>query len=76
MPRAQALEFAARTVLGTAALLLETNQHPGQLKDAVCSPGGTTIAGVQALEDRGFRAASMQAVLAAMERTRAMREGK
>ena len=76
VPRAQALEFAARTVLGTAALLLETNQHPGQLKDAVCSPGGTTIAGVQALEDRGFRAASMQAVLAAMERTRAMREGK
>ena len=42
----------------------------------MCSPGGTTIAGVQALEDRGFRAASMQAVLAAMERTRAMREGK
>ena len=60
----------------TAALLLETNQHPGQLKDAVCSPGGTTIAGVQTLEDRGFRAASMQAVLAAMARTRAMREGK
>ena len=76
VPRAQALEYAARTVLGTAALLLATGKHPGQLKDEVCSPGGTTIAGVHAMEESGFRAAAMDAVLAAMDKTLAMRAGK
>ena len=76
VPRAQALEYAARTVMGTAALLLATGKHPGQLKDEVSSPGGTTIAGVHAMEESGFRAAAMDAVLAAMEKTLAMRAGK
>ena len=49
--------------------MLLSGQHPGQLKDAVCSPGGTTISGVHALEDCGFRAAAMGAVVAAYERT-------
>ena len=55
---------------GTARLMLETGQHPGVMKDAVCSPAGSTIAGVRALEEHGFRAAAMDAVIAAMERNR------
>ena len=67
LPRTQALEFAAQMVFGSALLLLQSGQHPGQLKDAVCSPGGTTIQGVRALEQAGFRGAVMDAVIAAWE---------
>ena len=69
LPRDKALLYAAQTLKGAAELLLSTGKHPGELKDAVCSPGGTTIAGVHALEDCGFRAAAMGAVTAAYERT-------
>lgn len=69
LPRAKAQAYAAQTLLGTAALSLETGQHPGQLKDAVCSPAGSTIQGVRALEKGGFRSAAFEAVVAAYEKT-------
>ena len=72
LPRAKAQAYAAQMLLGTAALALATGQHPGQLKDAVCSPGGSTIQGVRALEAGGFRSAAFEAVVAAWERTREM----
>lgn len=65
MPRQQAYEFAAQTVLGSAKMVLETNQHPGKLKDMVTSPGGTTIEAVKTLEEHGFRSAVINAVQAA-----------
>ncbi len=70
LPRQKATLYAAKMAEGTARLMLETRQHPGAMKDAVCSPGGSTIAGVRALEQHGLRAAAMDAVIAAMERTR------
>lgn len=70
LPRGKALEYAAQTILGTGKLLLESGKHPGELKDAVCSPGGSTIRGVAALEDHAFRAAAIAAVEAAYLRNR------
>lgn len=72
MPRQQAYRFAAQTVMGSAKLMLETGKHPGELKDMVCSPGGTTIEGIQALEEMGFRASVMNAVEACVEKSKNM----
>ncbi len=69
LPRALAYEFAAQMLAGSARLALESGQHPGVLKDAVCSPGGTTIQGVRRLEEGGFRGTAMNAVIAAYEKT-------
>ena len=70
LPYQQALSLAAQTMIGAAEMTLSTGKHPGQLQSEVCSPGGTTIAGVRALEQHGTRAAAMDAVIAACERTR------
>ena len=72
LPRAKATEYAGQMLLGSAAMALRSGKHPGMLKDEVCSPGGSTIAGVAALERAGFRAACINAVDAAVERTRAL----
>ena len=72
LPRATALELAAQMTAGSARLILASGQHPGVLKDQVCSPGGSTIIGVKALEDGAFRATVMEAVVAAFEKTRAL----
>ena len=69
LPRDRAMLYAAQTLLGASKLLIESGKHPGELKDAVCSPGGTTIAGVHALENGGLRASAMDAVNAAYQRT-------
>lgn len=70
LPRQKALDYAAQMLLGTARLAQESGQHPGQIKDAVCSPGGATIAGVKALEEGGLRKAAINAVTAALQRTK------
>jgi pyrroline-5-carboxylate reductase len=70
IPRAKALEYAAATVIGAGELVLASGQHPGALKDAVCSPGGSTISGIRALENHGFRAAAMEAVIATYNRNK------
>jgi len=70
LPRKEAGLLAAQTLIGAGKLLLESGKHPGELKDAVCSPGGTTIEGIRALEDGGFRACAMNAVIAAYEKTK------
>lgn len=72
MPRAQAYHFAAQTVLGSAKMVLETGKHPGELKDMVTSPAGTTIEGVAKLEEKGFRSAVIEAVRACTYRAKTM----
>ena len=69
VPRAMAYELAAQTLIGAAKMVQETGDHPGKLKDAVCSPGGTTIEGVYALEKGGMRATVMDALGATIEKT-------
>lgn len=70
MPRKQAYEFAAQAVLGSAKMVLETGKHPGELKDMVCSPGGTTIQAVKVLEEKNMRAAVMNAMEACIQKSR------
>lgn len=70
MPRARAYEFAAQAVYGSAKLVLESGKHPGELKDMVCSPGGTTIQGVRVLEEKGMRGAVIDALLACVEKSK------
>lgn len=70
LPRDKAVLYSAGTLMGSAKMILETGKHPEKLKDEVCSPGGSTIMGVKALEDDGMRGAAINAVLAAYERTK------
>ena len=72
LPRDMALKLAAQTVLGSAKTVLETGRHPEELKNSVCSPGGTTIEGVKVLEDYGMRAAFISAVQASAEKSKEM----
>ena len=70
LPRDKAMLYAATTMAGAAEMVLQSGKHPGELKDAVCSPGGSTIMGVKALEDHGLRAAAINAVMAAFEKNK------
>lgn len=72
MPRPQAYQFAAQAVLGSAKMVLETGKHPGELKDMVCSPAGTTIEAVRVLEERGFRSAVFEAMKVCEEMSKGM----
>ena len=72
LPRKQAQLLAAQTLLGSARMGMESGKHPGELKDAVCSPGGTTIEGVLALEQGSFRGTVSDAVIAAYEKTKGL----
>ncbi len=75
LPREIALKLAAQTVLGSAKMVLETGLHPGALKDMVTSPGGTTIEGLHELEKGKVRAALMNAVRAATEKSKKLGQG-
>lgn len=70
LSRPEALQFAAQTVLGAASMVLASGKHPDQLKNEICSPGGSTIQGVRTLEQRALRAACMDAVISAFEKTK------
>lgn len=72
MPRTQAYELAAQSVMGSAKMVLETGKHPGELKDMVCSPGGTTIEAVRVLEERGFRSAVIEGQRACVKKAKEM----
>lgn len=72
LPRKQAYTIAAQAVLGSAKMVLETGMHPGELKDNVCSPGGTTIEAVASLEENGFRSTLIEAVVACADKSREM----
>jgi len=72
IPRAKAYEYAAMTMIGSAEMYLATKEHPGALKDAVCSPMGSTICGLRALEEHSFRAAAMDCVIATYNRNKEM----
>ena len=72
MPRAQAYQFAAQSVLGSAKMVLDTGKHPGELKDMVCSPAGTTIEAVRTLEKTGFRSSVMECMKACADKSRSM----
>lgn len=73
LPRDKATQYAARTLKGAATMLVSSDKHPGELKDAVCSPGGTTIEGVHVLENGAFRGTVMEAVIAAYNRAKELK---
>ena len=73
LPRQMAYRMAAQAVLGSAKMVLETGKHPGELKDMVCSPGGTTIEGVAALEEGGFRSSIIKACDANYEKNKRLK---
>ena len=72
MPRQQAYQFAAQAVLGSAKMVLETGKHPGELKDMVCSPAGTTIEAVRVLEAKGFRSSVIEAMKACVKKAKGL----